>query len=165
MNLGATDVDPDWISPEHLDHLRHNSDARDLLEEEYRTILEDLHVLRSEVLLTGDNSINLPVNLKRLIWNAQTKFGCREHRYGQDLLNMQPVDCPLIISILMLPPCDLVALGLLAGMASPISTLSTSSSGSRTSASACWLYRGSTPSPKRRSVTPPSCSSPLSGPS
>jgi hypothetical protein len=81
LDLDAADVDPDWINPEHLDHLRNDAQARDLMEEEYRTILDDLEVLRSEVLQTGDHGVNLPVNLKRLIWNAQTKFSCREHRY------------------------------------------------------------------------------------
>ena len=37
-------------------------------------ILEDHTILRLEVLPTGDNGVNLPVNLKRLIWNAQQLF-------------------------------------------------------------------------------------------
>ena len=31
--------------------------------------------LRREVLDSGDASVYLPVNLKRLIWKAKTKFG------------------------------------------------------------------------------------------
>jgi hypothetical protein len=33
-----------------------------------------------QVLTTGDERVNLPLNLARLIWNAQTKFGCKPHR-------------------------------------------------------------------------------------
>jgi DNA-directed RNA polymerase II subunit RPB1 len=63
-----------------LARLRDDPVLRELVEEEYRTIMEDLRVLRSEVLRAGDAGVNLPVNMKRLIWNAQTKFNCREHR-------------------------------------------------------------------------------------
>lgn len=43
-------------------------------------ILEDHTILRSEVLPTGDNGVNLPVNLKRLIWNAQQLFKVKPNR-------------------------------------------------------------------------------------
>jgi hypothetical protein len=48
--------------------------------QEYRTIMEDLRVLRTEVVPGGDTGVNLPVNLKRLIWNAQIKFNCGPKR-------------------------------------------------------------------------------------
>lgn len=41
---------------------------------------EDLRVMQEEVLRNGDNGLNMPVNLKRLIENAQRKFGCRPHK-------------------------------------------------------------------------------------
>lgn len=56
----------------------HSTPSLQLLEEEYRTILDDLRVLRSEVLQSGDSGVNLPVNLDRLLWNAQTKFNCKQ---------------------------------------------------------------------------------------
>jgi hypothetical protein len=31
---------------------------------------------------SGDTGVQLPVNLKRLIWNAQQIFKCRAHRPG-----------------------------------------------------------------------------------
>ena len=43
---------------------------------------EDQRVLQTEVLRSGDTGCNLPVNLKRLIENAQRKFGCKPHRRG-----------------------------------------------------------------------------------
>ena len=38
--------------------------------------------LRREVLPSGESSINLPVNLRRLIWNAQERFQCNRSREG-----------------------------------------------------------------------------------
>jgi hypothetical protein len=43
---------------------------------------EDLRTLRTEVMRSGDNSVQLPVNFKRLIWNAQQMFRCHPHRPG-----------------------------------------------------------------------------------
>ena len=43
---------------------------------------EDLMTLRREVLPSGESSINLPVNLRRLIWNAQERFQCNRSREG-----------------------------------------------------------------------------------
>lgn len=31
---------------------------------------------------SGDSGVNLPVNIRRLILNAQTKFGAKPHRPG-----------------------------------------------------------------------------------
>ena len=36
--------------------------------------------LRREVLPSGEASINLPVNMRRLIWNAQERFQCNRTR-------------------------------------------------------------------------------------
>ena len=43
---------------------------------------EDLKVLRNEVMRSGETGIQLPVNFRRLIWNAQQIFKCRPHRPG-----------------------------------------------------------------------------------
>jgi DNA-directed RNA polymerase II subunit RPB1 len=42
--------------------------------EEFKMLTEDRARLRPRVLLTGDDGVYLPVNLKRLIWNAQKRF-------------------------------------------------------------------------------------------
>ncbi len=39
-------------------------------------------MLRHEVLRSGEAGVQLPVNLKRLIWNAQQIFHCQPHRRG-----------------------------------------------------------------------------------
>ena len=43
-------------------------------------IEEDGQILRKEVLPGGDAGVNLPVNLKRLIWNAQQLFKIKKHK-------------------------------------------------------------------------------------
>jgi len=43
-------------------------------------IVEDNIILRTEVLLTGEAGVNLPVNLKRLIWNSQQLFKIKPHK-------------------------------------------------------------------------------------
>ena len=49
---------------------------------QFKQIQDDLKVLRHEVLRSGEAGVQLPVNLKRLIWNAQQIFHCQSHRRG-----------------------------------------------------------------------------------
>lgn len=39
-------------------------------------------MLRREVLPSGEVSVNLAVNLRRLIWNAKERFQCNNKRSG-----------------------------------------------------------------------------------
>lgn len=43
------------------------------LEDEYRQLRDDLSIMRMEVLTHGNGGINIPVNLRRLIWNSQVR--------------------------------------------------------------------------------------------
>ena len=43
---------------------------------------EDLRVLRHEIRQSGETGVQLPVNFRRLIWNAQKIFKCKAHRPG-----------------------------------------------------------------------------------
>lgn len=69
-----SDKDPDWLPPALANELRTSQEAREILTKEYKTILDDLTVLRSEVFKSGDAGLQLPVNLSRIISNAQTNF-------------------------------------------------------------------------------------------
>jgi len=42
----------------------------------------DLRVLRHEIRQSGETGVQLPVNFRRLIWNAQKIFRCKPHRPG-----------------------------------------------------------------------------------
>ena len=55
------------------------------LSEELKQLEEDRLSQRHRVLLTGDDGVYLPVNLKRLIWNAQKRFRVGEGSVKQGL--------------------------------------------------------------------------------
>jgi RNA polymerase Rpb1, domain 6 len=48
----------------------------EVLDGEFRQLLSDLDIMRREVLPLGNGGVNIPVNLRRLIWNAQNTYGC-----------------------------------------------------------------------------------------
>lgn len=89
---------PDWISPDILDSMRLDPDARRLLEEEYHQLQEDQKVLQTEILKSGEPGINLPVNMRRLLGNVQRKHGCRPHKRG-----FTGTNCLLVLLLLLLP--------------------------------------------------------------
>lgn len=49
--------------------------CRTLLDDEYRQLRDDLNIMRMEVLTHGNAGVNIPVNLRRLIWNSQVSAG------------------------------------------------------------------------------------------
>lgn len=51
---------------------------RHLLDGEYKQLRDDLNIMRTEVLTHGNGGVNIPVNLRRLIWNAQVRV-LRDH--------------------------------------------------------------------------------------
>ncbi|KAL5727166.1 DNA-directed RNA polymerase [Ranunculus cassubicifolius] len=71
---------PCYLLPEHVEDLKTNPDIRIVVDTETRQLEEDRYKLGTEIATTGDNSCPMPVNLKRLIWNAQKKFkiDCRK---------------------------------------------------------------------------------------
>ena len=73
---------PDYLEQDTLEAIRASVDARQVLQQEYQTIEEDVRVLRNEVLRNAKQNCPLPVNLRRLIWNAQKLFGCKPHKAG-----------------------------------------------------------------------------------
>ena len=52
--------------------------TRHAIKEEFRQLKEDRDNLRA-VFPTGNSSVHLPVNLKRLIWNAKKTFKVNQH--------------------------------------------------------------------------------------
>lgn len=55
---------------------KHNTKNSNLIDEEMSRIRDDLRVMRTEVLRSGDSKLNIPVQMERLVWTAQTKFDC-----------------------------------------------------------------------------------------
>jgi DNA-directed RNA polymerase II subunit RPB1 len=74
-------IDPDepgfgrgWMSEAQANDLANSVDKRALLDLEWEQVCADREELR-KVMSTGDPSVHLPVNLKRIIWNAQKNYG------------------------------------------------------------------------------------------
>ena len=63
-----------YMDAETRERLLRDPAALVQLGEELRQLDEDRQSQRGRVLLTGDDSVYLPVNVKRLIWNAQKRF-------------------------------------------------------------------------------------------
>ena len=73
-------VDPDvpgwndgWLSDERAEAISRDQEKRQLLDLEWETLLSDRDNLRY-TLANGDPGVHLPVNLKRIIWNAQKEY-------------------------------------------------------------------------------------------
>jgi hypothetical protein len=69
------DLAPEWLDQGLWEEMRNNTELRDLLDGEFMKITDDVSVLRGEVMKAGEGGINAPVNLARLIWNAQVRRG------------------------------------------------------------------------------------------
>ncbi len=57
-----------------IEDIKNSGDKRSILENEFQQILADRKILREKIILSGEEEWPLPVNLHRLIWNAQKIF-------------------------------------------------------------------------------------------
>jgi len=81
-------IDPDvpgfnngWLSDEQASELAHSVKVREVLDMEWEKLKSDRVNLRT-ICPGGDPSVHLPVNIKRILWNAQKQYGM--HRPGRD---------------------------------------------------------------------------------
>ena len=65
---------PGYMLPEHVEDLKTIREFRNVFDAEVQKLEADRYQLATEIATTGDVSWPLPVNLKRLIWNAQKTF-------------------------------------------------------------------------------------------
>jgi DNA-directed RNA polymerase II subunit RPB1 len=65
-----------YLDSEIIEDIKNSPHAKEKIDKEYRRILKDRKLLREEIIPSGVMEANwpLPVNLKRLIWNAQKIF-------------------------------------------------------------------------------------------
>ena len=84
----AENWEPDYMLKEHVDDLKTIREFRNVFDAEVQKLEVDRCQLATDIATTGDNSWPLPVNLKRLLWNAQKifKIDMREKS------NMQPME-------------------------------------------------------------------------
>ncbi|KAL6659840.1 hypothetical protein ACP70R_002669 [Stipagrostis hirtigluma subsp. patula] len=81
---------PSYMLPEHFEDLKIN-ELRNVLEAEFHRLEADRFLLGTEIATSGDNTWPMPVNLKRLIWNAQKIFKI-DFRRPSDMHPMEIVD-------------------------------------------------------------------------
>lgn len=60
----------EWLAPEFAEELDASAEKREVLASELAQLTQDRATVR-QLIPTGDASIHLPVNLSRIIWNAQ----------------------------------------------------------------------------------------------
>ena len=65
---------PNYLLPAHVDDLKTIIEFRNVLEAEVQKLEIDRFQLGTEIATNGANTWPMPVNLKRLIWNAQKTF-------------------------------------------------------------------------------------------
>lgn len=74
---------PDFLAEEVVQSINTSPEMQEKLNSEFAALEDDLRVLRSEVLPSGDAVKPLPSNIDRLILNSQTKF---HSSVSQDIL-------------------------------------------------------------------------------
>ena len=74
----------EWLAPHWREELDLSADKRKILADEFQRLSEDRAQIR-QILASGDASIHLPVNMSRIIWNAQKRFGCGQRKMVTDL--------------------------------------------------------------------------------
>ncbi|KAA8532028.1 hypothetical protein F0562_006830 [Nyssa sinensis] len=82
---------PDYMSPESVEDLKTIREFRNVFDAEVQKLEADRYQLGTEIATTGDNSWPLPVNIGRLIWNAQKTFKI-DFRRPSDLHPMEVVE-------------------------------------------------------------------------
>ncbi|KAG5135211.1 hypothetical protein JHK82_026399 [Glycine max] len=82
---------PNYMLQEPVEDLKTIREFRNVFEAEVQKLEADRHQLAIEIASNGDNSLPLPVNLKRLIWNAQKTFKV-DFRRPSDMHPMEIVE-------------------------------------------------------------------------
>ncbi|XP_037492745.1 DNA-directed RNA polymerase II subunit RPB1 [Jatropha curcas] len=82
---------PSYMMPDHIEDLKNIRELRDVFDAEVQKLEADRYQLGTEIATTGDNSWPLPVNLMRLIWNAQKTFKV-DTRRPSDIHPMEAVE-------------------------------------------------------------------------
>ncbi|XP_019455346.1 PREDICTED: DNA-directed RNA polymerase II subunit 1-like isoform X3 [Lupinus angustifolius] len=82
---------PNYMLEESVEDLKSFKEFRSVFEAELHKLETDRFQLATEIATTGDSSLPLPVNLKRLIWNAQKTFKV-DFRRTSDIHPMEIVD-------------------------------------------------------------------------
>ncbi|XP_057856467.2 DNA-directed RNA polymerase II subunit RPB1 [Cryptomeria japonica] len=73
-DLDHENWNPSYMLAEHVEELKTIKEFGSVFDAELEKLVSDRQQLATEIATNGDSSWHLPVNLKRLIWNAQKLF-------------------------------------------------------------------------------------------
>ncbi|KAJ0096958.1 hypothetical protein Patl1_29179 [Pistacia atlantica] len=82
---------PNYLLQEFIDDLKSIKELQDVFDAEVQKLEADRFQLATEIATSGDSSWPMPVNLKRLIWNAQKTFKV-DPRRPSDMHPMEVVE-------------------------------------------------------------------------
>ncbi|KAK4416074.1 DNA-directed RNA polymerase II subunit RPB1 [Sesamum alatum] len=89
--IDSTNWNPSYMLPEAVEDLKTIREIRSVFDAEVQKLEADRHQLGTEIATTGDNSWPLPVNIKRLVLNAQKTFKV-DFRRPSDMHPMEIVE-------------------------------------------------------------------------
>ncbi|KAI3644304.1 hypothetical protein MP228_010468 [Amoeboaphelidium protococcarum] len=81
-------LSPKTVKPEILQEMVQTPEIQLLLDEEFEQLSRDRALLRDHIFRKGDNQWPLPVNISRLIWNAQCIFKVKKNERS----DLRPAD-------------------------------------------------------------------------
>ncbi|CAM0951685.1 unnamed protein product [Alopecurus aequalis] len=83
---------PSYMLQKHAKDLRDIPEIREVFDSGVRLIAADRYLLASEIAKNGENTWPMPVNLKRIVWNAQKTFKIDTKKPSLDLHPMEIVE-------------------------------------------------------------------------
>lgn len=83
---------PGYLLQQHATDLRDIPEIREVFDSEVQIIEADRYLLASEIAKNGENTWPMPVNIKRIIWNAQKTFKIDVNKPSLDLHPMEIVE-------------------------------------------------------------------------
>ncbi|KAL0392464.1 UNVERIFIED_CONTAM: DNA-directed RNA polymerase II subunit RPB1 [Sesamum radiatum] len=89
--IDSTNWNPSYMLPEAVEDLKTIREIRSVFDAEVQKLEADRYQLGTEIATTGDNSWPLPVNIKRLVLNAQKTFKV-DFRRPSDMHPMEIVE-------------------------------------------------------------------------
>jgi DNA-directed RNA polymerase II subunit RPB1 len=84
--------DDNFITHEHFMEVIQNPQSLIMIQNEYEQLLKDRIQLRTETLPSGDPKVPMPVNLTRLILNAQKQFDIEMYKSVSDLSPIEIIE-------------------------------------------------------------------------
>jgi DNA-directed RNA polymerase II subunit RPB1 len=83
---------PGYLLQQHATDLRDIPEIREVFDSEVQIIEADRYLLASEIAKNGENTWPMPVNIKRIIWNAQKTFKIDVNKPSLDLHPVEIVE-------------------------------------------------------------------------